>query len=300
MPRNPTPVPPEPTITTSKVAGKKEFQPTLGHTYFAIDEEFDAIPLMCFLALTSANDKAIFFLDDQSILAHYQKLINRITGRLVIAPQTNDEDQSQANRDAAVSFKACVSPAILLLPYRIPKFPAALERSTIGCCIYWGAGDFIPFGQARKHRTRLNCSATSIIMTTTQRDSNRKELKAPSNSIKEHPSSPDLVDLSTNSWLDPMRTTTKSVLSENKQIVRSIYGAHLYFLSKVPRSVLSAEEVAHQVNRYSARVLLRGDAENGSKNFPPVAGKFSTSAKTIKSFDLEPAVDAGLLVVGEK
>jgi hypothetical protein len=49
------------------------FKLTNGHTYFPIEEEFDAIPLICFIA--GKYDKAVCFLEGQGSLRHYQKLV---------------------------------------------------------------------------------------------------------------------------------------------------------------------------------------------------------------------------------
>jgi hypothetical protein len=60
---------------------------------------------------------------------------------------------------------------------------------------------------------------------------------------------------------------------------------------------MSAESVAHSANTYSARVLLRGDPKDGNKTVKPVGGRISIPARAVKSFDLQPAVDKGLLSV---
>lgn len=68
----------------------------------------------------------------------------------------------------------------------------------------------------------------------------------------------------------------------------------LYHFAKVPRKVLSAEEVARRVNAFSAKVLLLGNPEDGSAMIPPVGERLSISSKVIKKFDLQAAVEAGL------
>jgi hypothetical protein len=72
----------------------------------------------------------------------------------------------------------------------------------------------------------------------------------------------------------------------------------LHGLGVASRTAISAEEVALRVNQYAARVLLRGNPEDGSKNFPPVFKRLLTSRKAVKDFELQSAVDAGLLSVG--
>ncbi|CEL63380.1 hypothetical protein RSOLAG1IB_10716 [Rhizoctonia solani AG-1 IB] len=63
---------PDPMSRPDSVQAETDFQHTTGHTYFALDEEFDIIPLMCFL--TQKYYKVICFLEGQGLLRPYQKL----------------------------------------------------------------------------------------------------------------------------------------------------------------------------------------------------------------------------------
>ncbi|KAG9121718.1 hypothetical protein FRC07_002229, partial [Ceratobasidium sp. 392] len=70
------------------------------HSYITIEEEFDAIPLICFLAI--AHGRLICFLDDESALTHYRTLLNSIVSHaiyyLVVAKEPS------AVEDAASGF----------------------------------------------------------------------------------------------------------------------------------------------------------------------------------------------------
>lgn len=71
---------------------------------------------------------------------------------------------------------------------------------------------------AKKHQTQLDCPSMSIIMTIAQERGLEKTLK----DIQRHPSSADLLDMTNNSWLSPMRNATKSVLIANKHLASSL------------------------------------------------------------------------------
>ncbi|CCO36762.1 hypothetical protein BN14_10906 [Rhizoctonia solani AG-1 IB] len=63
---------PSPAPRPPSTLEKAEFQLVPGHTYFALDEEFDAIPSMCFVACKYF--KTICFLEGHAALKYYQKL----------------------------------------------------------------------------------------------------------------------------------------------------------------------------------------------------------------------------------
>jgi hypothetical protein len=60
---------------------------------------------------------------------------------------------------------------------------------------------------------------------------------------------------------------------------------------------MSAEKVAHNANTYSARVLLRGDLKDGKKTLKPAGERLSVHSDSVKLYELQPAVDRGLLSV---
>jgi hypothetical protein len=60
---------------SSGSAQHNPFKPTPGQTYFVIEEDFDAIPLICFMGLTSADGKVVCFFEDPGSLRYYQALV---------------------------------------------------------------------------------------------------------------------------------------------------------------------------------------------------------------------------------
>ncbi|CCO36701.1 hypothetical protein BN14_10844 [Rhizoctonia solani AG-1 IB] len=273
------------------------FKITPGNTYLAVDDEFDAIPLMCFLAGTCGPDsrRAVFFIDTSGCQLHYQKLISRITEWTVFAPAIAETFQS--TEDAALKFSRFPGPAILLLPFKIQTPPSVLTNVLLGCCVYWGStlGGFVPLLQAKRHATALKCSSTSIIMTTAQRD---KILPILYNSnFRVHPSSADLLHRDASSWLSEPRKTTKLVLSTEPELVKELYETHLRFFARTSRGQLGAEEIANRINKYTANVLLAGNPEDGSKRHPPISSRLLTPLSIVSDFDLQAAVDVGKLHV---
>ncbi|KAH7325363.1 hypothetical protein B0J17DRAFT_682153 [Rhizoctonia solani] len=275
------------TPRSDSVPSHTGFQPTTGHTYFTIDEEFDSIPLMCFIS--QQYYKVICFLEGQGALRPHQQLFTQVTGRLSICPTALNDNQ--AVEEAVSQFLSASSPAILLLAYNTTSLPAALAEDPIDCCIYRGAN--IVLKHDKRNRPLINCKTTVIIMTTSQREG-----VVFARDIKKHPSTAIPLDLTENSILAPVRNRTKSILKSNKRLVNTLYTNRVYNVGAVPRSTLSAEDAARRVNQYAARALLHGDIADGSEKFPPIAGRPPVPRKTVEKFDLQPAVDAGLLTIG--
>ncbi|CUA71106.1 RNA1 polyprotein [Rhizoctonia solani] len=275
---------------TENLTEEPDFKLKSGHTYFTTEEDFDAMPLICFLA--GKYDKTVCFLEGQGSLRHYQKLFSKILQSkfLVVAPEATNSDQ--ANSEAASLFIKSSIPSMLLLTYSTTNLPYALRENRIGCCIYWGF--HLPLKQAKKHRDQTICSSTIMIISKTQ----QSELKRQSTDVTEHPSTRTLLDLGPKSLLWPMRDTTTSVLMSEEATVKGLYVNRIYGLGTVSRTERSAEEVIRMANRYSAKILLRGLLEDGSENFPPVAGRLPVPRTVVERFSLQPAVSAGLVSIG--
>ncbi|EUC62822.1 hypothetical protein RSOL_457000 [Rhizoctonia solani AG-3 Rhs1AP] len=271
------------------------FESTPGETYFAVDEEFDAIPLICFLATSCAPtlQKVVLFVNFSGCRTEYRTLIERITGWRVFAYE--NEENGPSNKEVMSDFVQSREPAILILHLRVRTL-SALENVPLGYCIYWPStlstsGGTSSFGAARKHQTSLSCEFTSIIIPTAE-VSKRPE----GSSFREHPSSADLLHPHDSPWLSDIRTKVRLVLSGNPQIAKSLYETHLKIIAK-NYSHLGAEGVARRINKFTANVLLMGEAEDGSKEYPPIAGRPMISSSIVHGSKLQAAVDAGLLYV---
>ncbi|KAH7325359.1 hypothetical protein B0J17DRAFT_682133 [Rhizoctonia solani] len=267
---------------------KTEFLPTAGHTYFALDEGFDAIPLMCFVA--SQYGKVICFVEGHGALRHYQKLFAQVALRLIITPGISNNKANEAIEEAVQTFLSAETPAILLLAYTTTNLPPALMAGSVDCCIYWGLNS--PLKQAKKNRSLIKCASTTVVLTALQE--NGVQIFS---DLKKHPSAAIALDFTENSALAPMRNRTKSALSSDKGLVRELYINRVYGVGAIPRNSLSAENAAQRANQYAARVLLHGDPEDGSEIFPPIAGRPSVYRLAVEKFKLQPAVEAGLLTV---
>ncbi|KEP51638.1 hypothetical protein V565_058050 [Rhizoctonia solani 123E] len=264
-----------------------EFQPITGNTYFTLQEEFDALPLICFLC--GKYEKVILFVEGQGALRLYKRLLGKISARLKTIPTTSND--SQAIEDALELFLSFAPPTILLLPHNINNPPPALSQASIDCCIYWTFNS--PLRAVKQNQPLINCETTIII------DMPSRQRRRPfPKDFSKHRSAAITQDLTENSALAPMRSKMKSVLTSSKSLVKSLYASRVYALGAVPRQSLSAEEVARRANQYAARVLLHGEREDGSETFPPVAGRPLVPRVTVEKFDLQPAVDAGLLTIG--
>ncbi|KAH7308724.1 hypothetical protein B0J17DRAFT_688588 [Rhizoctonia solani] len=275
--------------------GRDAFKTTPGFTYFMIDEEFEAIPLMCFLATTCVTiKKAVLFFRIAGCQTQYKRLIERITGwRVFVRESTESEQPSEEGVSNFVQFS---EPAILLLNFRTRVLPSALHNVPLGFCVHWAStlgGQTTP-RQVKRHQDCLMSQSTSIILTSER--ATRSATALADCDFKEHPSSVDLLYQYDSPWLSDMRAAIRSVLSGDLKFVQELYEAHLRNLRK-NSSTLSTEEIASRINKFTANVLLRGEVEDGSTKYPPIAGRLATPASIIEELNLQFAVDAGMLYV---
>ncbi|QRW04566.1 hypothetical protein RhiLY_03565 [Ceratobasidium sp. AG-Ba] len=253
------------------------FQPVLGHRYIAIEEDFDAIPLICFLA--NKHGRALCFIDDDAMLSQHKSL------------PTLAKD-AEAITKAVEGFLSHTGQAILLLPMYAKNLPASLKQTPTPCAIHWGIS--FAYQAALKHSRAISCESKYVIMTTSQRE---RRLEKSTIEMEEHPCSQLFRSQDEHSLLGDVRKRLQSILISKKGLVEKLYGARLYSLARIPRKVLDAETLAQRLNNYSAKFLLHGDAEDGNNTFKPVGGRPTVSRKMIEKFDLKPAVDLGLLSV---
>ncbi|KAF8596813.1 hypothetical protein BDV93DRAFT_570557 [Ceratobasidium sp. AG-I] len=264
----------KPAQSATEATTRHEFKSPPRHTYFAVEEEFDTIPLICFIA--KENFKVVCFLDDFASLAYYRMLGG-----------TSDPAAMDA---AAEEFDTAPHATLLLLPHTLESPPSILKRVSVDYVLYWGYHS--PLHKSQKYLSKINCESSSIIITTAQRNKMKpKDIAI----LPEHPSMALLCSQENHSLLADMREKTESALASQTKTVQNIYVSRVHFFGRTPRKVLSAVELARRVNAYSAKVLLRGDPNDGSKNHRPVGEKFPVPSKITRWFALQPAVDAGLL-----
>ncbi|KAG8729712.1 hypothetical protein FRC10_003500, partial [Ceratobasidium sp. 414] len=219
--RTPKPVTPEvPEHLPGSAAGYWEnvnmsptptFEPVPGHNYIAIREQFDAIPLICFLA--GVHGRLVCFLDDESALVHYRSLLSAIVSHKIYYPGVVKDPN--AVEDAAKSFISQSAPAMLLLSINTKNLPPALANTFVDCAVHWGS-----LHQALKHHKKMTYSSAYVILTAAHRD---KRLEKGPMQIESHPSSELFLSQDEGSLLAPLRDITKSVLLSKRKLVQQMY-----------------------------------------------------------------------------
>ncbi|KAF8596821.1 hypothetical protein BDV93DRAFT_527828 [Ceratobasidium sp. AG-I] len=275
--------------TVQETPKRPAFETVPGLTYFALEEEFDAIPLMSFIAET--HGKTIFFLEEPESLVHYRELFGYIISHTVIAPNVSMH-RTQAIEGAVQEFASQQSPAVLLLPRSLQDLPETLKNISIDYTVYWGFN--LPFEQPENHCTRLASFSTSMIGTVAQRDNltDRNIM-----TLSEHPSMPLLRLQGDGELLAPTRKRAHLAVSMKNTAVKKLYISAICFFARPARRLVSAEEAVQRANEYAAKVLLRGSLEDGSAVFKPVGERPFVSPNIVKRFLLQPAVEAGLLTI---
>ncbi|KAG8714350.1 hypothetical protein FRC08_012052 [Ceratobasidium sp. 394] len=196
------------------------FESVPGLRYITIEEEFDAIPLICFLA--NFHGRLVWFLDDGAAMVHYCSLLSSIVSHKIYYPKmTKDPDEVE---NSARNFISQSSPAILLMLANKKNHSSVLTGTFIECAVYWGPQ--LPLSQAMKHYKKMKCGSAYIIMTTARRD---QQLEKGPMEIEIHLSSEFFCSQDKNSLLGPMRGSTKSVLLSKNRLVQQMYRCRIIF-----------------------------------------------------------------------
>ncbi|CAE6481716.1 unnamed protein product [Rhizoctonia solani] len=111
----------------------RSFELATGQTYFALEEEFDAIPLICFL--TTKFKKTVIFLDG-AMLQRYRDLFRQLMRLQVLMIKPGGPAKTM--EEVSLRFVASESPVTLLIEHTINEIPFMLRHYTIGCWMYWG------------------------------------------------------------------------------------------------------------------------------------------------------------------
>ncbi|CAE6410100.1 unnamed protein product [Rhizoctonia solani] len=258
-----------------------------GHNYFALEEDFDSIPLVWFLSTWS--DKTVLFLEGV-MLKKYRKLFRHFLSQKLVTVRPDESPASMARK--TLEFMTCASSAILLISHSCDELPTALRQRPIGCCIYWAQDLHIK--QAKKHQSQITCPSVNIIMPNSRRDRHLFGLSG----FKEHPQASVVLDRSSDSLLETRRRALLPVLMSQEKAVQGLYSMCIVALKgEKNRQKRSSQDAVTLANCYAAKVLLYGSQEDGSTVFPPIRGRPSVTLDIVRIFQLQPAVDAGLLFV---
>ncbi|KDN40311.1 hypothetical protein RSAG8_08221, partial [Rhizoctonia solani AG-8 WAC10335] len=263
------------------------FELVTGQTYFALDEEFDSIPLIHFLA--RRFKKTIVFLEG-TMLKKYRNLFRGLMRQQVLMIKPGEISHSA--EEVSLRFVQSASPVVLLVEHTVNELPNVLKQYSIGCWIYW-VHDF-QIQIAKKLQSQINCAMAALIIPSSRRD----RLVVGISGFKEHPQASLILSRNNPSLLESERDATRSTLLSEGRTIQGLYSTRIASLRggnhEGTRNALEAVRLA---NQYAAKVLLHGSEEDGSKIFPPIAGRPSVTQDIVNIFRLQPAMVTGLLFV---
>ncbi|CUA71107.1 Lysosomal-trafficking regulator [Rhizoctonia solani] len=238
------------------------FELITGQTYFALEEEFDSIPLIYFL--TRRFKKTIIFLEG-TMLKKYTNLFRALMRQQVIMIKPGDV--SPLAEEVSFRFVQSASPVVLLIEHTINELPNVLKQYSIGCWVYWVHD--LQISIAKRLQAQLTSTMVALVIPSLRRD----RLFVGISGFKEHPQASLILSRNNPSLLEPERNATRVILSEGRWI-QGLYTTRIASLRggshQGTRNALEAVQLA---NQYAARVLLHGTPEDGSRVYPPVAGR---------------------------
>ncbi|KAF8596835.1 hypothetical protein BDV93DRAFT_562942 [Ceratobasidium sp. AG-I] len=274
---------PEPALTSVEV---KIVTP--GRYFIVLEEEFDAIPLISFLA--EHCKRTVCFSSNPESLTSYQKLFSAFENI-----KTFHLKSSVVPQEAIRLLPSVTSPALFLRSsLSVPTTP--LDSLKADCLVHWGATqDFTTYIQSGASQVRHSL----MLLTPEEYSDTSVQRQLASQDIKVHPLSSAINDYGERSILDHMRKKTADILKapNSSAIIQELYYASLsfYSLGRGRSDEVASETIARRANYFAARVLLRGDAADGSKRFKPTGDRPHITSRAVVAFKLQDAREMGLL-----
>ncbi|KDN40326.1 hypothetical protein RSAG8_08236, partial [Rhizoctonia solani AG-8 WAC10335] len=252
------------------------------HTYIVVEEDFDIIPLIAYLADT--HDKTVCYISHCQKVTPYRPILKAVTCRTVIRPANTKKSMKQQ----IPIFLHSDSGVLLLGGDHAP--PAPLKDALVDGMICYG------FTSSDQFHTQINLlrATRTFLLLTKAEASLLTDGFVSKHGLEPHPESAQLTAYGPNSPLLPYRGKTKAVLSKiPPQYLKSAYLGKLSLTSK------SKAETARRANEFAAKVLLRGNPEDGSKLYPPIGPRLRLTMQEVSKRALDKAVGQGLVLLEE-
>ncbi|KAG8721085.1 hypothetical protein FRC08_015893 [Ceratobasidium sp. 394] len=253
-----------------------------GQYYVVLDEEFDTLPFISYLALK--NNKTVCCVPGHESLLRFEKLFALISDLNVLYPLAMD-DAKQAHAEFAAEKKQ-----LMLLQSYSALQSAPLPNSTADALICWG----YPENIESYVNVGVNGASRSYLILSPEEYA-RPPVKAALSrfGIGSHPSSELINDIRKDSLLHQARQIVMEHIRTNSfsSLASSFYYAFVsyYSVGRGRPTGLTPEAIARTVNRHAARVFLRGRKEDGSQRYPPVGDRPTLTPGAIKAFRLKDA-----------
>ncbi|EUC62826.1 antioxidant, AhpC/TSA family protein [Rhizoctonia solani AG-3 Rhs1AP] len=210
------------------------FELATGNTYFALEEEFDSIPLIHFL--TRRFDKTIIFLEG-TMLEKYRNLFRSLMRQKVLMVKPGNFPKQA--EEISLHFVQSSSPAVLLIEHTFSGLPDALKHQSIGCWLYcvhdlqWAYWvQDLKIQIAKIWQSQINYAMGAFIIPS----SRKKSLAAAISGFPEHPQASLILSRNSPSLLESERNAVRSTLLSEGGTIRGLYSVSALILDEVPYS----------------------------------------------------------------
>ncbi|QRV90414.1 hypothetical protein RhiJN_18432 [Ceratobasidium sp. AG-Ba] len=259
----------------------------LGHFFVILEEDFDAIPLITYLA--NMSQKTTCFVPSPVELGLHREMFQALCDLDVINPAGKHETPQYRARLASAQ-----APTMLILPYRQLRV-VDLQALPFDTLICWGA----PTNMSAYVNELSQSSRSYLILSRDDYDYLHVENDLSKMGIVEHPNSQLINDLGPRALIGSLRQKALSYISrpEFSDTAERLYHALLQFYDvgrRRPKDITPFQAVK-KANIYAARCLLRGTSKDGSGRYPPVEGPPRLRIKLVKMLNLAQDLPTGLI-----
>ncbi|KAG9095885.1 hypothetical protein FRC06_009320 [Ceratobasidium sp. 370] len=292
---NPVPPPRQPVPSSSSMPSSAQLPgnssvdlPHPGRYFVVLEEEFDAIPLISYLAIK--NKKTICYVASPESPRHYKDIFEATTNLAVTFPTAIKYANKMQTQLASASRPT------MLIQFYWALHSAGLQKSTANAVICLGVPADI---ESYVKGAAQNVAHSYLVLNANEYSDPRVRASFLRLGITAHPASTIINDHSANSLLGDMRRKTMAFFKTPgfSSIAKSLYYFFIsYYTTGQGRpDGLTPEDIARAANTYAAKLLLHGRREDGSNRYPPIASRPRLSSGAIKAFKLKKAMSIGLV-----
>ncbi|KAG8742039.1 hypothetical protein FRC10_002065 [Ceratobasidium sp. 414] len=259
-----------------------------GRYFVVLEEEFDAIPLISYLAVK--NKKTVCYVASPESPKHYKSIFEATTNLAVTFPTAMSHAKKMQAQFASTSWPT------MLVQFYWALHSAGIQKGTANAVICLGVPTDV---ESYFNGGAQNVAHSYLILNANEYNNPKVRASLLRLGITTHPASTTINDYSANSPLAEMRQKTMAFF-ETPEFSATAKSLYYFFISYYSTgqgrpSGWTSESIARAANTYAAKLLLHGRREDGSNRYPPLAGRPRLSSGAIKAFKLKKAKSMGLV-----
>ncbi|CAE6504399.1 unnamed protein product, partial [Rhizoctonia solani] len=232
--------------------------------------------------------KVICFVSHGTSAESYKDILELMTTRFILRPG----HEKRHVKEGLSKYRSLESVLLLLRGIKINLHPDDDLDVEADVVIYWGVPPETLFV---KRMSTVGAQHTYVILSNFDDSATRRRVTTRSG-MREHPESTQVNLTGPGTLLHSYRDRTwRAMGTIPSSVADKLYADHVIKVKKALK--IPMKDSIIRANQFAARVLLHGEAEDGSSLYPPIRTRPSMKQKQVVKFGLQPYISQGLMKV---